>query len=190
MIDLEQLITEAYDLHIAQEKDEERQRLAQEEARKQTAIAQFRESFDLVFTADLQNAMRIKVDADEHRTFATFVYQGTQFYIFRFGQEDWKVETDNGDTFAARSSKIINRLFIAMGAIRAVFSRKELTLEKAADKLIFSLCEAEQVYDHSVDFLDSSESEAFGEKLKTAISVLNDLSIILTSKLESQDRTI
>ncbi|MHC5756148.1 MAG: hypothetical protein ACYTXF_37135, partial [Nostoc sp.] len=104
--------------------------------------------------------------------------------------EIWKVETDNGDTFTAPSLKIVNRLFVAMGEIKTLFIRRKISLEDAASKLTFSLCEAEQVYDHSGDFLSTPEIEAFGEKLKTAIGILNDLSIHFASKLESEDRLI
>ncbi|MFN6475354.1 hypothetical protein [Nostoc sp. DedQUE07] len=190
MIDLEQLINDAYNRHLQAKELENQQRLAQEEAQRQFAIAEFREKFDPIFSADLQKAMGIEFDGDHHRTFARFVYQGTQFYIHRYGAEVWKVETDYGDTFTAPSLKVVNRLFVAMGEIKALFLRRKISLEDAESKLTFSLCEAEQVYDHSGDFLSTAEIEAFGEKLKTAIGILNDLSIALAAKLESEDRPI
>lgn len=190
MIELEQMITDAYDLHIAQKRDEKQQRIAQEQARRQTAIAQFRERFDLVFSADLQNAMGIKVEADNLQTFATFTYQGTEFNILRFGQDDWKVERiDNGATFVANSHEIVNSLLITLGAVRATFSRKQMTLEEAADKITFSLSQVEHVYDHSADFIYQPEDiEAFGAKLRNVIVVLEELSIDLCSKLESKEQ--
>jgi hypothetical protein len=190
MIDLEQLVSDAYNLHLQAKEVEKRQQLAQEEANKQTAIAEFREKFDPIFSADLQDAMGIEFDGDDNRAFAMFIYKGTQFYIHRYDVEAWKVETDNGDAFAASSSKIVNRLFIAMGTIGVRFIRKKITLEEASYKLTFSLCEAKQVYDHSGDFLSTTEIETFGENLKTAIGILNDLLIGLTPKLESEDRPI
>ncbi|PHJ69213.1 hypothetical protein VF14_03545 [Nostoc linckia z18] len=181
MIDLEQMITNAYTRHLADLEAKKQERIAEEERKKQTAIAKFREVFDPVFAADLQNAMGIEFDSDSRRTFATFTYQDTKICIFRYSDDMWEVETSKGETFGAKPSEIVDRLLATMGRIREEFQPKRLTPEEALEALIFALSQSEYVYSHRFEF---QNSDKFGEDLKTVVCLLQKLSDEIQPKSE------
>ncbi|MFN6474031.1 MAG: hypothetical protein RMY36_030750 [Nostoc sp. SerVER01] len=187
MIDLEQMITDAYTRHLADLEAKKQERIAQEEVQKQAAIAKFREVFDPVFAADLQSAIGIEVDNDGHQTFGTFVYMETRFNIFSLGenaslrQNVWKIETSKGDTFTATSQKIVDTLLVAMGKTREEYQPKRLTPQEALEALIFAFSQSECVYSHRFEFQNSDE---FSKKLKTVVCLLGELSDEIQSKLE------
>ncbi|WP_414755598.1 hypothetical protein [Anabaena sp. CCY 9910] len=184
-MNLDEMITQAYNQHQAQLKMAEEARLAHEKKLIEQSISAFKQKFDRVISDELQKVLGIEIVGSESQSLghAQFGYMGYYFRISAYGADKWRVDRSKNNScfeclFADYSSNLVDRLLIALGEAReSAQPQPGVTIEDA--RLIFENClsDLEKVFDSRDDLTSNLK---FGESLQSAIDLvdycLDDLS--------------
>lgn len=180
-MNLEDLITKAYEQHQADARAAEQARLDKENQLIETNIAKFKQSFDQAIQPEMQDCIGIKIAGSTNQAFATFTYKSVELTIYIYGHQ-WRVVPEYGsgfDDFVVDTENLLDGLLVVLGKIRESGEPepKEMTTDEAISNLTVALNKAKEVREHKHDFFHNPES--FGEDLDTAICLLkkalNDL---------------